>query len=145
MDEIPYEVFLHIGQQLVSTTNKDFVQIHNETKSFEEYKSNYIYKLEAQIARLKKELFQLEIEIVELERKNNSALTNFSRIGNCKSNTINFLYNNNVARNYFLSLNTLESEKFKLNSITIVNLKSQYETTLDIYNKTIVLFEKAKI
>ena len=36
------------------------------------------------------------------------------------------------------------SEVKKLES-NLLNLKKQYETTLDIYNKTIVLFEKAKI
>jgi hypothetical protein len=144
MDEIPYEVFLNIGKQLVSNENNVFDRVYIETKPFEEYKSNYINNLEVQIARLKKELFQLEVEILELERKNIILLTNFSRNSKYKSNTMNFLYNNNVGLTYFLSLKTLESKKFKLNSLTIENLKGQYETTLDIYNKTLVLLQREK-
>ena len=145
MDEIPYEVFVSIGQQLLENVNNDFDNnAYIEKKTFEERKSNYIDTLELQLARLKKELYQLEMEIVELERKNNTVLTKFSRNNKYNSNTVNFLYKNNHALNYFLSLNTLESEKFKLNSITIENLKGQYELLLDIYNKTLVLLEKAK-
>ena len=145
MDEIPYEVFVSIGQQLLENVNNDFDNnAYIEKKTFEERKSNYINTLELQLARLKKELYQLEMEIVELERKNNTVLTKFSRNNKYKSNTVNFLYKNNHALNYFLSLNTLESEKFKLNLLTIEKLKGHYELLLDIYNKTTLLLEKAK-
>jgi hypothetical protein len=135
MDEIPIEVFLNIGKQLVSNECNDFIDVPIQKKSIEEYKNNYRNKLELQLARIKKNLFDLEVEISELERKNSIIISNFSN-KNYKSNTRNFLSNNNILLNYFLSLNNLDSEKFKMNSITLQNLKEQHDIHYDIYNRT---------
>ena len=77
----------------------------------------------------------MEVEIIELERKNSIILSNFSN-KKYSSSTRNFLSNNGLLLNYFLSLKNLDSEKFKLNSITLQNLKEQHETQYNIYNRT---------
>ena len=140
MDEIPLEVFLNIGKQMVSNESYEFVDAPIQKKPIEEYIKNYRNKLELQLARIKKTFFDLEVEILELERKNNIILSNFSN-KNYRSNTRSFLYNNNLLLNYFLSLNNLDTEKFKLNTITLQNLKEQHEAQYDIYIRTEQLLE----
>jgi len=137
MDEIPFEVFLNIGKQMVSNERCEFtdVPVPIIKKSIEEYVNNYRNKLELQLADIKKNVFNLEVEISELERKNSIIISNFSN-KNYTSSTRSFLSNNNMLLNYFLSLNNLESEKFKMNSITLQNLKEQHELLYDIYNRT---------
>jgi len=139
MDEIPFEVFLNIGKQMVSNERCEFtdvpVPVPIQKKTIEEYKKDYRTKLELQIAGIKKNVFNLEVEISELERKNSIIISNFSN-KNYTSSTRSFLSNNNLLLKYFLSLNNLESEKFKMNSITLQNLKEQHELLYDIYNRT---------
>ena len=135
MDDIPAEVFLNIGKQMISNERNDFIDVPIQTKPIEEYVNNYRNKLELQLARIKKNLFDLEVEISELERKNNIIISNFSN-KKYSSSTRNFLHNNNILLNYFLSLNNLDSEKFKMNSITLQNLKEQHDINYDIYNRT---------
>ena len=135
MDEVPFEVFLNIGKKMDSNEKCVITNISNTTKNIEYYKKNYRNKLELQLASIKKNVFVLEVEIFELERKNSIILSNFSN-KKYSSSTRNFLSNNSLLLNYFLSLKNLDSEKFKLNSITLQNLKEQHETQYNIYNRT---------
>jgi hypothetical protein len=135
MDDIPSEVFLNIGKQMASNEPYEVTNVLITKKTVEEYKKNYKDKLELQLARIKKTVFDLEVEIFELERKNNNILSGFSN-KKYSSSARNFLSNNNMLLKYFLSLNNLETEKFKLNSITLQNLKEQYEIQYDIYIRT---------
>ena len=135
MDEVPFEVFLNIGKKMDSNEKCVITDISNTTKNIDYYKKNYRNKLELQLASIKKNVFDLEVEIIELERKNSIILSNFSN-KKYSSSTRNFLSNNGLLLNYFLSLKNLDSEKFKLNSITLQNLKEQHETQYNIYNRT---------
>ena len=135
MDDIPSEVFLNIGKQMASNEPYEVTNVLITKKTVEEYKKNYKDKLELQLARIKKTVFDLEVEIFELERKNNNILSGFSN-KKYSSSARNFLSNNNMLLKYFLSLNNLETEKFKLNSITLQNLKEQYDIQYDIYIRT---------
>ena len=135
MDEVPFEVFLNIGKKMDSNEKCVITDISNTTKNIDYYKKNYRNKLELQLASIKKNVFVLEVEIFELERKNSIILSNFSN-KKYSSSTRNFLSNNSLLLNYFLSLKNLDSEKFKLNSITLQNLKEQHETQYNIYNRT---------
>ena len=135
MDEVPFEVFLNIGKKMDSNEKCVITNISDTTKNIEYYKKNYRNKLELQLASIKKNVFDLEVEIIELERKNSIILSNFSN-KKYSSSTRNFLSNNGLLLNYFLSLKNLDSEKFKLNSITLQNLKEQHETQYNIYNRT---------
>ena len=135
MDEVPFEVFLNIGKKMDSNEKCVITDISNTTKNIDYYKKKYRNKLELQLASIKKNVFDLEVEIFELERKNSIILSNFSN-KKYSSSTRNFLSNNSLLLNYFLSLKNLDSEKFKLNSITLQNLKEQHETQYNIYNRT---------
>ena len=135
MDEVPFEVFLNIGKKMDSNEKCVITNISDTTKNIEYYKKNYRNKLELQLASIKKNVCDLEVEIFDLERKNSIILSNFSN-KKYSSSTRNFLSNNSLLLNYFLSLKNLESEKFKLNSITLQNLKEQHETQYNIYNRT---------
>ena len=138
MDDIPLEVFLNIGKQMVSNEGCGIINVPIQKKQIEEYIKNYRNKLELQLASIKKNIYELEVEIFELERKNSIILSNFSNFSNKNyiSNTRNFLSNNDLLLKYFLCLNNLDTEKFKLNSITLQNLKEQHKIQYDIYNIT---------
>ena len=135
MDDVPFEVFLNIGKKMISKETHEFTNESITKKTFQEYKKNYRNKLELQLASIKKNVCDLEVEIFDLERKNSIILSNFSN-KKYSSSTRNFLSNNSLLLNYFLSLKNLESEKFKLNSITLQNLKEQHEIQYNIYNRT---------
>lgn len=141
MDDVPYDIFLNIGKQLTSTEEYEPEHIHFQGKTVEEYKKDYRNKLELQLANIKKQLFELEIEIMELERKNSKLLYSFSNKG-YNSTTRTFLYNNKILLNYFLSLNNLDSDKFKLNLLTIQSLNEQHNAVTDIYNRTLFFLDK---
>ena len=41
MDDIPAEVFLNIGKQMISNERNDFIDVPIQTKPIEEYVNNY--------------------------------------------------------------------------------------------------------
>ena len=98
MEEIPLEIILNIGKQLCNETDftKDqdiFLTHPQKTKTYEEYKNNYKYKLELCIADNKKSIYELDKEMTELERK----ITEIVRSQYNKkisSNTLNLVYAN---------------------------------------------------
>jgi len=144
MEEIPYEIFLNIGKQLCNET--DFTQdqyvflTHTQkTKTYEEYKNNYKYKLELCIADNKKNLHELDKEITELERK----ITEILRLYYNKkisSNTLNLVYANKHLIKYLNSLNSIECEKIKYYDLTLQKLKEQHNFYVEILNKNYVLW-----
>ena len=145
MEEIPFETFLNIGEQLCNET--DFTQQHiilthpQKTKTYEEYKNNYKYKLELCIADNKKRTHDLDKEIAELERKITDIVRTYSN-KKITGNTLNFVYANKPIIKYLNSLNSLEIEKMKYYDLTLQSLKVQRESLVEILKKNYVLWNK---
>lgn len=146
MDEIPYDIFLNIGNALCNINNDDQKNtlINNNIifkKTYEEYKNNYKSKLEVIIENNKKKLNELEIEISNLERK----ITDIIRVyfnKKFKSASVNFIYTNKPIINYLMSLNSLDCEKMKYYKLTVQNLKEEQSILTGILEKNLTLLSK---
>lgn len=146
MEEIPFDIFLNIGNDLCNETN--FTKIQNiiltnpqKTKTYEEYKNNYKYKLELYIADNKKNIHDLDKEISDLERK----ITEIIRLHCNKkisSNTLNLIYGNTPMIRYLNSLNSIEIEKMRYYELTLQSLKEQRDFLIEILKKNYVLLYK---
>ena len=140
-----YETFLEIGTMISNDEQYDYghiVNIERNSKTYEEYKEQYITKLELIIANNKKELHLLDEEICELEKKNMELINTFSK-KRLNGNAMNFLYRDQNIIKYFLSLKTLNSEKFKYNILTLQKLQEQKNIITDILNRNMVLLINA--
>ena len=141
MCDVEYDTFLEVGIMLANNEMSDYdhiVNIECTSKTYEEYKKQYITKLELIIANNKKDLHLLDEEICELEKKNMELINTFSKKG-LNGNAMNFLYRDQNIIKYFLSLKTLNSEKFKYNILTLQKLQEQKNIITDILNRNMVL------
>lgn len=119
-------VYLKIGKLMYENIfminmNQDYIIINS--KSFDDYRKEYIIKLNVQIELLEKSLNKIDYEIEELERKNLELFISITKNIKLKYNKyirINKSFNFNIL-NFGYSL---ESEKYKLNNITIDKLKN---------------------
>jgi hypothetical protein len=141
MEEVPFEIFLNIGEQLCNETDieeKYNLTFIKNTKTYEEYKNNYKEKLELRIADNKKIIHELDKEIADLERKITEIVRMYcnKRISN---NSLNLVYMNKPIIKY---LNSLENEKMKFYELTLQNLKGQYDSHIEILKKNYVLWNK---
>ena len=140
MDEIPFDIFLKIGNDLCNTSNsykyeEHIININNKNeKTHEEYKCNYKIKLEKRISNNIQKICDLEIEIMQLEKKTADIIRVYSN-KKFKSSSLSFIYTNKPIINYLMSLNSLDCEKLKFYNLTIQNLKEERSFLIDILGK----------
>ena len=135
--DIEEEVYLKIGKAMYENIyawnfNNDYIVINKKT--YDDYKLEYINKLNVQIELLEKSLNKITEEINELERKN---LELFIKI----TKHINFNNFNNFKYSFFSINNirfnkSLDCEKYKLNLITINKLKNDKDIIHESFEKT---------
>ena len=142
MDEIPYIIFLHIGQALCN--DYDICEEFNEKitikKPYEYYKNNYKHKLEECITNNKNYLSQLDKEIKDIERKIIETIRKFTN-KKFNSNSLNFIYINKPLFKYLSSLNLLEYEKLKYYELTLKQLREQHDIFMKIFIKNITYLD----
>jgi len=130
------DIFLRIGQSMVKNEPMNVIFSDIEKKTYKEYNEAYIYKLETQIYNLKKEISLLDENINDFQNKNINLIKKFSN-KKIHGNSYNLIYSNKSICKYFTSINTLDSEKFKYNTITIEQLTEEKELLTKIINKLI--------
>jgi hypothetical protein len=121
--------------------NNTFEHIINTTNNYEECKNIYKNKLEICISDNKKKIHDLEVQIIDLERK----ISDIVRVHSNKRFTgksLNFIYTNRSIINYLTALNTLDGEKIKYYNLTIQNLKEQLILMGEILEKNIKNYKK---
>jgi len=132
MDKEDDNIYLKIGKQMYDNItlwnfNNDYIIINQ--KSYNDYRIEYINKLNVQIELLEKSYNKICNEIEELERKNLELFVNITKEIKLKyqKNKIfglkNINSNKSFTFNIFNSVNSLDCEKYKLNLITINKLK----------------------
>lgn len=126
MNNDEYDVYLKIGKIMYDNIclinfDKEYTIIN--TKTFDEYRKDYIAKLNFQIEILENSLNKIDNEIKELDRKNLELFTIISK-------NIKLKYKKHISINKSFNFNifncsySLESEKYRLNNITIEKLKN---------------------
>ena len=145
MDKEDDNIYLKIGKQMYENItlwnfNNDYIIINK--KSYDDYRIEYINKLNVQIELLEKAYNKICNEIEELERKNLELFVNITKEIKFKyqKNKIfglkNINSNKSFTFNIFNSVNSLDCEKYKLNLITINKLKSDQILLHDSLEKT---------
>ena len=145
MDKEDDNIYLKIGKQMYENItlwnfNNDYIIINK--KSYDDYRIEYINKLNVQIELLEKAYNKICNEIEELERKNLELFVNITKEIKFKyqKNKIfglkNINSNKSFTFNIFNSVNSLDCEKYKLNLITINKLKSDQILLYDSLEKT---------
>lgn len=126
-------IYLKIGRQMYENINiwnfnDDYIIIHKKT--YDEYKRDYLNKLNLQIELLEKNYNKINDEIEELERKNLELFGNITKDINFKYQKNKFFgfknifYHKSFTFNINNTINSLDSEKYKLNLIIINKLKT---------------------
>ena len=136
------DIYIKIGKImhdniLLYEFNSDYIIINNKT--YDDYKNEYINKLNVQIELLEKSLEKNSLEINELERKNLELFTKISKNINIKSKKNSyFKFNVTNSSNLFIFnyKNSLDNEKYKLNLLTINKLKYDQEIIINSLEKT---------
>jgi hypothetical protein len=145
MDKEDDNIYLKIGKQMYENIalwnfNNDYIIINK--KSYDDYRIEYINKLNVQIELLEKAYNKICNEIEELERKNLELFVNITKEIKLKyqKNKIfglkNINSNKSFTFNIFNSVNSLDCEKYKLNLITINKLKTDQILLHDSLEKT---------
>jgi len=145
MDKEDDNIYLKIGKQMYENIalwnfNNDYIIINK--KSYDDYRIEYINKLNVQIELLEKAYNKICNEIEELERKNLELFVNITKEIKLKyqKNKIfglkNINSNKSFTFNIFNSVNSLDCEKYKLNLITINKLKTDQTLLQDSLEKT---------
>jgi len=145
MDKEDDNIYLKIGKQMYENItlwnfNNDYIIINK--KSYDDYRIEYINKLNIQIELLEKAHNKICNEIEELERKNLVLFVNITKEIKLKyqKNKIfglkNINSNKSFTFNIFNSVNSLDCEKYKLNLITINKLKTDQILLHDSLEKT---------
>lgn len=108
-------------------------------KKYDDYKNEYINKLNKQIKILEEDLNKINIEIEELERKNLELFIHITKDIHFKYQkriyfgSKNILFNKSNIFNINKSNKSLDSEKYKMNQITI----NQLNIDRDIMNSSL--------
>lgn len=98
-------------------------------KKYDDYKNNYVNKLNNQIKIFEEDLKKINYEIEELERKNLELFVHITKDINFKYQkktyfgSRNIQFNKSNIFNINKANNSLNSEKYKMNQITIDQLK----------------------
>ena len=157
MNKIPYNVFLHIGEELcnIDTTNDNNNILHVNTieneivmpLTYEHCKKKYKLTIEKFISNNNKHLQQLEKDINDIEIKITEIIRLYSNKkmninSKFNSNLTSFIYSNKPIVKYLMSLNTLECEKLKYYNLTLNELKEQRDIFVEILKKTISYLNK---
>lgn len=135
-------IYLNIGKImyeniLIWEFNNDYIIINNKT--YNDYKNEYINKLNVQIELLEKSLNKIILEIDELERKNLDLFTKITKNINLLNQKNNYFRFNITSSNklfVFNIKNSLDNEKYKLNLITINKLKDDKDLINESLEKT---------
>ena len=157
-------VYLALGKAML--TNCEFGVTNNlvKTKTIEEYKNNYILKLNNQLIDLEKEIEINDLNIKEIKEKNKELDYFFNQVTNQITNQnirLQLLQKQKSPNNYFITkispnilsiwnnsnssyfrsikTNTLNYDKYKLNITTLNYLISQQKILFEIKNKVIKL------
>jgi hypothetical protein len=146
MDYQEEDIYIRIGKLmheniLIYEFNNDYIIINS--KSYDEYKNEYINKLNMQIELLENSLNKTTLEIEELERKNLELFTKITKNLNINKNHNNnsyFRFNIKTSnKSLFFNFNfknSLDNEKYNLNLLTINKLKSDKDTIYESLEKT---------
>lgn len=143
INEEDYEnnIYLIIGKKMHENTyiwndNSNNIIIK---KKYDDYKNEYINKLNEQIKKLEKDLIEINIEIDELEKKNLELFIHITKDIHFKYQkriyfgSKNILFNKSNIFNINKSNKSLDSEKYKMNQITI----NQLNIDRDIMNSSL--------
>ena len=130
-------VYLKIGKIMyenISAWNfyDDYIVVNKKT--YDDYKSEYVNKLNVQIELLQNSLNKIEEEINELERKNLELFAKITKNVNFKK--FDYFKNSFFNLNNIRFIKSLDSEKYKLNLITINKLKMDRDIIYGSLEKT---------
>ena len=138
-------IYLKIGKQMreniyIWNYGNDYNVIYK--KKYNDYKNEYINKLNNQIILLEESYRKISCEIDELERKNLELFVHITKNINFKYQSKKFFgfknvhFNKSFTFNINKSSNSLDSEKYKLNLITINKLKIDRDIIYSSLEKT---------
>jgi len=136
-------IYLKIGKQMYENITlwnfNDNYEIINK-KTYNNYRIEYINKLNVQIELFEKSYEKISCEIDELERKNLELFINITKDINFKYKKNRFFGLKNLNKSFTFnihnSINSLDCEKYKLNLITIDKLKNDKNILYDSLEKT---------